>query len=239
MTKCGDDYELHEEEIKTISKMEYTSTEFSSFKDKMSRVVFGTSEKIASINDGDATTVVTSPPFWDLKDYFKEGQIGQEPYNEYLCRMKNVWKECYRILEKNGSLWININIRVKGEKVILIPNDIVRTCKELGFFYRGILIWHKSSGIPTSDKNIVDRHEYVLLFTKSESFSVKTYVFKDYSDYKNDKINGGAFWNINRKAGSVGKKYMHLAIYPNELVERIISISSDEASLVFDPFLGS
>ncbi len=239
MTKCGDDYELYEEEIKTISKPESDLIEFYSFKCNESKVVFGTSEKIGLINDGIATTIVTSPPYWDLKDYFKKGQIGQESYEEYLWRMKKVWKECYRILEENGSLWININIRVKDGKVILIPNDIVGICRELGFFYRGILIWHKSSGIPTGDKNIVDRHEYVLLFAKTETFSVKTHVFEGYSDYKNDEINGGAFWNINRKAGSVGKKYIHPAIYPNGLVERIVSISSDEGSLVFDPFLGS
>lgn len=239
MTQCGDDYELHEEEIETVSKTEYTALGFSSFENKTAKVVFGTSEELLNVDEGKATTVVTSPPYWDLKDYFKEGQIGQESYDEYLCRMKKVWKECYRILEDNGSLWININVRVKAGKVILIPNDIVRTCKELGFFYKGILIWHKSSGIPTGDKNIVDRHEYVLLFTKSETFTVKKHVFEEYSDYKNDRINGGAFWNINRKAGSVGKKHIHPAIYPNGLVERIVSISSNNDSLVFDPFLGS
>ena len=60
-----------------------------------------------------------------------------------------------------------------------------------------------------------------------------------FSDYKNDSINGGAFWNINRKAGSVGKKYIHPAIYPNELVARIIKLSTKEGELVVDPFLGS
>ena len=52
-------------------------------------------------------------------------------------------------------------------------------------------------------------------------------------------MNGGAFWNINRKVGSVGKKYIHPAIYPNELVERIVQLSTREGELVIDPFLGS
>ena len=46
-------------------------------------------------------------------------------------------------------------------------------------------------------------------------------------------------WNINRKAGSVGKNFIHPAIYPEKLVERIINLCSNEGDLVLDPFLGS
>ena len=93
--------------------------------------------------------------------------------------------------------------------------------------------------LPTGDKNIVDRHEYVLVFSKKSNFVINKAVQKMFADYKNTSINGGALWNINRKAGSVGKKYIHPAIYPNELVSRILLVSSQTYDLVVDPFLGS
>lgn len=201
-------------------------------------VIFGTSERMTKIPNGSVNVVVTSPPYWDLKDYFKEGQIGQESYQTYLNRLYNVWKGCYDKLSEDGSLWLNINIRTKNGSVILIPRDFVLQCKKIGFHYKGVLIWHKSSGIPTHDKNIVDRHEYVLVFSKSEKLNINSRIC-DFSDYKNGKINGGLFWNINRKAGSVGKQFIHPAIYPNDLVSRIIQITTSENDMVLDPFLGS
>lgn len=202
------------------------------------RVIWGTSEQMDRIPNNSVQVVVTSPPYWDLKDYYKAGQIGQESYKTYLERLYKVWEGCYNKLAKSGSLWLNINIRTKNGKVILIPRDFIIQCKTIGFHYKGVLIWHKSSGIPTHDKNIVDRHEYVLVFSKDQTLHINSRI-TEFADYKNDRINGGLFWNINRKAGSVGKQYVHPAIYPNELVSRIVKITTEENDTVLDPFLGS
>ena len=202
------------------------------------KVIWGTSEHMLGVEDGSVDVIVTSPPYWDLKDYFKKGQIGQESYNTYLNRLERVWKGCYDKLADSGSFWLNINVRVKDNKVILIPRDFIAQCRKIGFHYKGILIWHKSSGIPVHSKNIVDRFEYVLVFSKSASLTLNP-SFYEYSDYKNEKINGGVFWNINRKAGSVGKHFIHPAIYPNELVARIVESTTSKHQLVLDPFLGS
>jgi DNA modification methylase len=192
-----------------------------------------------AIPDGSVGVAVTSPPYWNLKDYFKEGQIGQESYEDYLGRMEAVWRQCYAKLRPDGSLWVNINVRRQNGKVILIPLDFVEMCRRIGFFYKGIFLWHKSSGIPTGEKNIVDRHEYVLLFSKQADFSVPAALQAEFQDYKHPAMNGGVFWNINRKAGSVGKKYIHPAIYPNELVRRIVLLTTAPGETVLDPFLGS
>ena len=204
-----------------------------------SQVVFWTSEDMRLITDASVSVVVTSPPYWDLKDYFKKGQIGQESYSTYLARMESVWKQCFSKLTSDGSMWVNINIRRHDKKVILIPRDIICSCKKIGFHYKGIIIWHKSSGIPTHAKNLVDRHEYILVFSKSEILHINNNLMNSFADYKNSRMNGGAIWNINRKAGSVGKHFIHPAIYPNGLVERIVSVSTNEGQLVLDPFLGS
>lgn len=203
------------------------------------RVIFGTSENMSLIEDNSVKVVVTSPPYWNLKDYFKKGQIGQESYDTYLLRMRSVWQQCFNKLQADGSLWININSRVSNDNVILIPRDFIAMCKEIGFYYKGIIVWHKSSGIPTGDKNIVDRHEYVLVFSKNCRFELNQQQLLSFCDYCNPVMNGGAIWNINRKAGSVGKKYKHPAIYPNELVSRIVSVASSVSDTILDPFLGS
>ena len=216
----------------------YTNPEVRQPTEVTGKVIWGTSENMSKIPDNSISVVVTSPPYWDLKDYFKEGQIGQEPYNVYLNRLNRVWAECFKKLNHTGSLWININIRTKNGKVILIPKDFIIQCKKIGFHYKGILIWHKSSGIPTHDKNIVDRHEYVLVFSKSPKLRLNNSI-TSYHDYKNEDIIGGVFWNINRKAGSVGKHFIHPAIYPNDLVARIVKATTDENETVLDPFLGS
>lgn len=202
-------------------------------------VVFGTSENMNKVCNNSVKLIVTSPPYWDLKNYYKENQIGQESYEKYSDRMYTVWKECYKKLKQDGSMWVNINVRVRENKPIYIPKLFIEQCKKIGFIFKGILIWHKSSGIPTNAKNIVDRHEYVLIFLKSEKTIIKSFKLNKYSDYKNDNLNGGFIWNINRKAGSVGRKTIHPAIYPTELINRIIKISTTENDIVLDPFLGS
>lgn len=240
MSDCDEDYLLVQEDIAlTNIALPPVSQPTPSLQRACSQVIFKSSENMTDVTDSSVKLAVTSPPYWNLKDYFKEGQIGQESYEVYLERMKAVWTQCYNKLSETGSLWININIRVQSGKVITIPHDFVKMCRDIGFFYKGIVIWHKSSGIPTGEKNIVDRHEYVLIFSKSEDFVVDRTVFASYADYKNDQMNGGAFWNINRKAGSVGKKYIHPAIYPNDLVTRIVKVTTIAGDTILDPFLGS
>jgi DNA modification methylase len=241
LSDCGDDFEIFRQPLPVSSIKENNAVFYEdNVKSPVSAtVIFGSSENMSHVEDKSVSVAVTSPPYWNLKDYFKEGQIGQEPYEKYLVRMKTVWQQCYNKLKPSGSLWVNINIRIHDKKVILIPEDFIEMCKDIGFYYKGIFIWHKSSGIPTGERNIVDRHEYVLIFSKSEEFYIDRQILSSFSDYKNNSINGGAFWNINRKAGSVGKKYIHPAIYPNELVKRIVLMTTKENELVLDQFLGS
>ncbi|MFY4857132.1 DNA methyltransferase [Aliarcobacter butzleri] len=222
----------------TNSKIETFFTE-KYLKFSGAQVYFSTSEDMKNIENNKVSLMVTSPPYWDLKDYFKEGQIGQESYQEYLDRLNNVWSETFRVLKNNGSMWININTRTKNKKPILIPNDIIKECKKIGFKLKDIIIWHKSSGIPTHKNNLVDKHEYFLWFVKEDNFLFNLNEISKINYYKNDFLNNGLIWNINRKAGSVGKDFVHPAIYPTELIEMVIKLTTNEGDIVMDPFLGS
>ena len=209
------------------------------FKDPEATVFFDSCEDMKGVTNSSVDLMVTSPPYWDLKNYFKEGQIGQESYSNYLKRLNMVWLETYRVLKKTGQMWINVNTRTKNKNIVLIPQDIIKSCLEIGFIFKEIVIWHKSSGIPTNKSNLTDRHEYFLWFVKSEKYIINSSEIELINDYKNPLLNKGLIWNINRKAGSVGKDYIHPAIFPVSLIDRVINLTSDPGALVLDPFLGS
>lgn len=202
------------------------------------KIFFGSSE-YTNFESDSVDVSITSPPYWDLKNYFKEGQIGQESYSEYIARLNTVWTDMARVTKKNGSVWININIRKKDGIPYFLPGEYIYQFKNLGYKLKDILIWHKSSSIPTSNNNLSDKYEVVLIFSKKNNPIFNRKVFELFSDYKDCTFNGSNFWNINRKAGSVGKKMIHPAIYPTELVNRIVKITCSPGSLVYDPFLGS
>lgn len=237
-------YKNFQYDVKTISN-KYFDIDFGKFvlesasEEYKGKVIFGTSENMDKIKENSVDLIVTSPPYWDLKNYYKKNQIGQESYEIYSDRMYSVWKQCFNKLKNNGSIWININIRTRNGNPILLPKLFVNQCNKIGFKYRGILIWHKSSGIPTTPRNLSDHHEYVLIFTKSNNSKIDINRFRQYCDYKNENISHKLFWNINRKAGSVGKNTIHPAIFPTELINRINIISTEISNLVVDPFLGS
>jgi len=200
--------------------------------------MFSTSESMLKIKNNTVKFMITSPPYWDLKNYEAENQIGfKEDYNIYLDRLKKVWLETYRVLSKDGIAIININTKSYHKKLQLIPNDIIKQMKEIGYKFRDINYWHKSSAIP-SLKNFGDHYEYFLIFSKSNKF---TFNPKDYFDYKHPHSQPSInLWNINKKFGSIGKKYMiHPAVFAEEYIIRMIKFFTNENDIVLDPFLGS
>ena len=202
-------------------------------------IYFKSSEKMSGVNDNSIQTIVTSPPYWDLKNYKHINQIGyNESYKLYLARMRVVWEECYRVLMQNGNFFININYRRFNNSIFRIHDDFIKQLSKIGFIFQEKLIWHKPSGIPTSLPRFADRYEYILHFSKTDSYFInKDFVFNDYKNKMiNDTYNS---WRIIKKAGSIGKKFEHPAIYPVELAKRAIELTSDLSDYVLDPFLGS
>lgn len=245
--------ELKIETIKNIKKaMRFESNQFlkgqSSFNNQIidsdpsttitNNILFESSENI-TFPSSSVDLVVTSPPYWNLKDYFKEGQIGQESYEDYLERLLKVWKECIRLMKPNTLFWININIRNYKKKPYFLPSDYIIQMKKLGMYFKEVFIWHKSSSIPTTNKNLSDKYEVFLVFSNSENININKDTLQFFDEYKNDYLRYGTIWNINRKAGSIGKKFIHPAIFPTQLIERVIHLSTKENSLVLDPFFGS
>ena len=92
--------------------------------------------------------IVTSPPYWQLKDYGSENQIGfNDSYEKYINNLNLVWKECYRVLHDGCRLCINIgdqfarSVYYGRYKVIPIHSEIIRFCETIGFDFMGQIIW--------------------------------------------------------------------------------------------------
>ena len=78
---------------------------------KTSKIFFNSSEKMNKIKTSSVRLMVTSPPYWDLKDYEAENQIGfKENYDTYIKRLNSVWIETARVVQDNGVIIININL---------------------------------------------------------------------------------------------------------------------------------
>lgn len=215
----------------------------------MPRIYFKSSESMSEIEDGEVQVVVTSPPYWGLRDYGVSNQIGfKETYSEYLTRLEKVWAECYRILRDDGTLWININKRLINGNILLFPIDIAKSCTRIGFKLQDIVIWFRAISVGGTGKlNFFDRYEFILMFSKKEAFKfypkrIKTTDFLN--EEKGEFIN---VWKLYRRIGNLSGEFgaktklaiKHTAMFPEELVKRVVLLSSDEGDTVLDPFLGS
>lgn len=108
---------MENKETRTDIKKHYKNIEKEEKIECRAKVIFDTSEKMDKVKDETVQLIVTSPPYWDLKNYYKQNQIGKEDYGTYSKRIETVWRECYKKLKKDGSLWININVRVRNNIV--------------------------------------------------------------------------------------------------------------------------
>jgi len=130
--------------------------------------------------------VVTSPPYWALRDYEVEGQIGlEEIFTEYISRLLNIFREVYRILKPQGTLWLNIADTYYGNRktgyfsypskcLCMVPERLAIAMIEDGWILRNKIIWYKTNGIPESVKDrFTKSYEYIYFFTKSERYYFK------------------------------------------------------------------
>jgi len=204
---------------------------------------FKTGEKMEEIRNSPVQTVVTSPPYWNLKDYKHPEQIGHgETYEKYHERLNKVWAECKRVLKPDGTLWIVVDkITFKGD-VLNIPFDIVRNCKNIGFYLKDIVVWNKPTAISgMNPRNLVNKYESVLFFAKSKD-DFKFRNLGEEAKTPDATLNRKLLTNLWRfpvKAGSIRKTPPHEAPFPEDLISRIILVSTVEGDLVLDPFLGS
>lgn len=204
---------------------------------------------------------VTSPPYWGLRDYGQEGQIGaEEDPNEYVDRLVAVFEEVRRVLKEDGTLWLNIGdsytsgnrgyrapdkknpVRgmsyraktpdgLKPKDLVGIPWRLAFALQEAGWYLRSDIIWEKPNCMPESVKDRPTR-SHEYLFLFSKSL-------KYYYEYESVREPSGrnrrTVWSIPTEpfAGA------HFATFPPKLIEPCIMAGSQPGDWVLDPFFGS
>lgn len=130
-------------------------------------------QRLAQLQDCSVQTCVTSPPYWGLRDYGHDGQIGLERTpDEYVAELVEVFREVRRVLADDGTLWLNLGDTYgPGKQLQGIPWRVAFALQSDGWWLRQDIIWAKPNPMPES---VTDRctkaHEYVFLLTKSDRY---------------------------------------------------------------------
>ncbi|MCC7534205.1 MAG: thermonuclease family protein [Bacteroidia bacterium] len=208
------------------------------------------------LKDESVHLIATSPPYWQLKDYGTENQIGfHDDYETYINHLNLTWQECFRVLHKGCRLCINIGDQFARStyygryKIIPIHTEIIKFCEMIGFDFMGQIIWQKATTMNTSGgASIMGSYpnprngivkldfEYILLFKKQGNAPKPTKEQKENSIMTNEEWNTyfNGHWYF-----SGAKQDKHLAMFPEELPHRLIKMFSFPGETVLDPFMGS
>lgn len=219
-------------------------------------IINGDCRNMAEIHDESVHLIITSPPYWQLKDYGTDDQIGfNHSYEEYINHLNLTWKECFRVLKKGCRLCINIGDQFARStyygryKIIPIHTEIIKFCEIIGFDFMGQIIWQKTTTMNTSGgASIMGSYpyprngivkldfEYILLFKKQGDAPKPTKEQKEYSAMTNEEWNTyfNGHWYF-----SGAKQDKHLAMFPEELPHRLIKMFSFPSETILDPFMGS
>ncbi len=221
------------------------------------KVITGDARRMRLVEDGSMQLVVTSPPYWQLKDYGNENQIGfNNSYEDYINNLNLVWSECHRVLDGGCRLCVNIgdqfarSVYYGRYKVIPIKTEITKFCETVGFDYMGTIIWQKQTTTNTTGggsvmgsypypRNGIVKIDYesILIFKKTGS-PVRTVgkEAKEKSKLTNEEWNTyfSGHWKFKGE-----RQDKHIAMFPLELPTRLIKMFSFAGETVLDPFLGS
>lgn len=220
------------------------------------KIIIGDSRVMPEIEDSSVHLVITSPPYWQLKDYGNDGQIGfDDTYEEYINNLNLVWHECHRVLHPGCRLCVNIGdqfaraVYYGRYKVIPIRTEIIRFCETVGFDYMGAIIWQKVTTCHTTGgatimgsfpypRNGILKldYEFILIFKKPGTPPKANKAIKEKSKLTIEEWNTyfAGHWNFPGE-----KQGKHLAMFPEELPRRLIKMFSFVGDTVVDPFLGS
>lgn len=193
---------------------------------RTTQVITGDARSI-SLDDASVDLVVTSPPYWQKRDYGVRDQIGQESTpQDYVDSIMECLTEWGRLLRPTGSVFLNVGDSFHKRSLVGIPGRLEAAAIDDGWIVRNRIIWAKAGGMPEAVKNrLASRHEYVIHLVRQDDY------YYNLLDYANDVGNGtnpGDVWQfkLERNMGE------HLAPFPSEIARRAILLACPEAICV-------
>jgi len=217
-------------------------------------------EVLRGMDSASVQTCVTSPPYWGLRDYGVEGQLGLEKTpDEYVAKMVDVFREVRRVLRDDGTLWLNLGDSysarsgtgytqmattapgLKTKDLIGIPWRVAFALQADGWYLRQDIIWHKPNPMPESVRDRCTKaHEYIFLLSKSrryyfDSEAMKEPTVQSESGFGNETRNRRSVWSVNLRP----YKGAHFATFPPDLIRPCVRAGCPIGGVVLDPFAGS
>jgi DNA modification methylase len=224
------------------------------------RLHLGDARDLSWIPDESVHLVVTSPPYWTLKDYeHTEGQLGDiEDYESFLTELDKVWRECKRVLVPGGRICCVVGDvcipRKQGGKHYVMPlhADIQVHTRKVGLDCLTPILWHKiANGVTEAEGNgagfygkpyqpgavVKNDIEYILFMRKGGKYRSVTHQQKILSMLTKEEMQAWfrSFWFDVKGTSTRGG---HPAPYPVELADRLIRMFSFAGDWVLDPFMG-
>lgn len=210
-------------------------------------------------------SVITSPPYWGLRDYKIEGQIGlEETLQQFINRLIAVFSEVKRVLKDDGTLWLNIgdgytsgnrgyrapdkknsaramNVRpdtpegLKPKDLLGIPWRLAFALQEDGWYLRSDVVWNKPNAMPESVKDRPTR-AHEYLFLLTKSESYQYDHAAILEPTPDGKLrNKRSVWNVSTQP----TEGVHFATYPPALIAPCVLASTRPGDFILDPFFGS
>jgi site-specific DNA-methyltransferase (adenine-specific) len=225
-------------------------------------------DKIKEIESESVDSVITSPPYFGLRDYGNDEQIGlEETPEEYIQKMVDVFREVHRVLKPTGTVWLNIGDTYKNSQLMLIPHKLLIALQEDGWIIRQDIIWYKTNPMPEPVKTRCTKsHEHIFFMTKSKKYYFNheenrvpsTDSYKGRRGKRKQRIKQESamkdrifddeteyFEGMKRTRHDVWilrtlpYKEAHFAVYPYDLIEPCILTGCPPDGLVLDIFAGS
>ena len=220
------------------------------------KYIIGDCREMKRVPNESVHLIVTSPPYWQLKNYDVDSQIGfGQTYEDYINSLNMVWLECFRALKPGSRLCINIGDQFARStyygryKIVPIHSEIIRFCETIVFDYMGSIIWQKQTNMHTSGGGKVMGsfpypkggilkvdYENILIFKKQGKAETPTQKAKDASILTIEEWQ--TYFSTHWTFGGE-RQNKHIAVFPEELPYRLIRMFSFCGDVVLDPFMGS
>ena len=221
---------------------------------------------LKSLEPESVDCIVTSPPYYQMRDYGHENQIGAENiWQEYIHALVEVFSLAKDILKEDGTMWVNLGDKYSDSHLMGLPWRLAFALQEMGWILRQDIIWHKPNAMPAggfAPNKCTPAHEYIFLFTKKPTgyyFSTDSIkeratgngegsIFggKKYDENTSRKFESNPYhvtgYRCKRDVWSIctqGYSGAHFATFPEEIPKTCILAGCPECGTVLDPFCGS
>jgi DNA modification methylase len=219
-----------------------------------------------SLPDGCVQTVITSPPYWGLRDYGHDAQLGSEATpDDYVDALVGVLRDVRRVLAPDGTLWLNLGDTYVGKSLAGVPWRVAFALQRDGWYLRSDIVWSKPNPMPES---VTDRptkaHEYIFLLSKSARYYYDADAIKEpltsetirtaRYDLRPPNVDASRHdkFTIYRAAPTNGANKRsvwhvatqpyagaHFATFPEDLITPCVLAGARAGDCVLDPFTGS